>query len=257
MKVLEAKFVQDFITMCNDGWLQGWHERNGGNASYRIPEAEVESIREDLSFDTAWTPIGTDVPGLAGEFFLITGSGKFFQNVIRDPEASIAVIEVAENGSDYRIVWGLVNGLFIILGLWLDPVYAACRRALRIDESSRLWQAFQTLRTFVLVTFIKVLPEVGTLADGLGFWRQVFAARFWPGTENLVPGATAGHLVLTALAAELLFVTSLVQRRQPLTHWLARWPRWAHYLAVAVLALVTLYYAGAAAGTGGFLYAQF
>ena len=76
MKVLEAKFVQDFITMCNDGWLQGWHERNGGNASYRIPEAEVESIREDLSFDAAWTPIGTDVPGLAGEFFLITGSGK-------------------------------------------------------------------------------------------------------------------------------------------------------------------------------------
>ena len=110
MKVLEAKFVQDFITMCNDGWLQGWHERKGGNASYRIPEAEVESIREDLSFDAVWTPIGTDVPGLAGEFFLITGSGKFFQNVIRDPEASIAVIEVAENGSDYRIVWGLRDG---------------------------------------------------------------------------------------------------------------------------------------------------
>ncbi len=22
--------------MCNDGWLQGWHERNGGNLTYRM-----------------------------------------------------------------------------------------------------------------------------------------------------------------------------------------------------------------------------
>ncbi len=155
------------------------------------------------------------------------------------------------------IAWGGVNGLFIIFSMWMEGPYAKWKQALHVNESTWLWRAFQVCRTFVLVTFIKVLPEVGTLADGLGFWRQVFAARFWPGTENLVPGATTGHLVLTALAAVLLFVTSLVQRQQPLTHWLARWPRWAHYLAVAVLALVTLYYAGAAAGTGGFLYAQF
>ncbi len=26
MKVLDAKFVQGFIRMCDDGWQQGWHE---------------------------------------------------------------------------------------------------------------------------------------------------------------------------------------------------------------------------------------
>ena len=31
MKVLDAEFVQGFIRMANDGWEQGWHERNGGN----------------------------------------------------------------------------------------------------------------------------------------------------------------------------------------------------------------------------------
>ena len=31
MKILESKFVQGFIKMANDGYLQGWHERNGGN----------------------------------------------------------------------------------------------------------------------------------------------------------------------------------------------------------------------------------
>ena len=44
MKILDAKFVQDFIKMANDGFLQGWHERNGGNLSYRLKPEEVELI---------------------------------------------------------------------------------------------------------------------------------------------------------------------------------------------------------------------
>ena len=40
MKFLDAEFVKGFIRMANDGWEQGWHERNGGNLSYRVkPEA--------------------------------------------------------------------------------------------------------------------------------------------------------------------------------------------------------------------------
>ena len=31
MEIYEIPCVQGFIRMCNDGWLQGWHERNGGN----------------------------------------------------------------------------------------------------------------------------------------------------------------------------------------------------------------------------------
>ena len=36
MKFLDAEFVKGFIRMANDGWEQGWHERNGGNLSYRV-----------------------------------------------------------------------------------------------------------------------------------------------------------------------------------------------------------------------------
>ena len=49
MKILDAKFVQDFIKMANDGFLQGWHERNGGNLSYRLKPDEVELIRPRLN----------------------------------------------------------------------------------------------------------------------------------------------------------------------------------------------------------------
>lgn len=110
MNILDAKFVQGFIRMCNDGWEQGWHERNGGNLSYRMKEEETESVREQLRSDREWREIGTCVPSLAGQYFLVTGSGKYFRNVILDPEDSIAVIELDGKGERYRIRWGLVSG---------------------------------------------------------------------------------------------------------------------------------------------------
>ncbi len=110
MKITDAAFVQGFLRMCNDGWEQGWHERNGGNLSYRIKDEEIAQIRDALDFTGAWLPIGTTVSALAGEFFLVTGSGKYFRNVILDPEDSICIIELDDKGENYRICWGLVNG---------------------------------------------------------------------------------------------------------------------------------------------------
>lgn len=110
MKILDSRFVRGFIKMADDGFQQGWHERNGGNLSYRLKPSEVEEIRPRLMFPNTWTPIGTSVPGLAGEFFLVTGSGKYFRNIIVDPESSLAIIELDDKGENYRICWGLVEG---------------------------------------------------------------------------------------------------------------------------------------------------
>ena len=109
MRVLDAEFVKNFIRTAKDGWEQGWHERNGGNLSYRIRLEEVEAVKEDFE-PKEWQPIGTTVPKLAKEYFIVTGSGKYFRNVIIKPEDSICIIELDEKGENYRIVWGLVNG---------------------------------------------------------------------------------------------------------------------------------------------------
>lgn len=110
MKILETKFVKGFIKMADDGYRQGWHERNGGNLTYRIKTEEVESIKSRLNCPGEWSPIGASVPGLAGEYFLVTGSGKYFRNIIEDPEVCIAIIELDDKGENYRIRWGLVEG---------------------------------------------------------------------------------------------------------------------------------------------------
>ena len=36
------KVLEDYIRMCYDGFLQGWHERNGGNLTYRMKKEEAE-----------------------------------------------------------------------------------------------------------------------------------------------------------------------------------------------------------------------
>lgn len=110
MKVLDMTFVQGFIRMADDGFRLGWHERNGGNLSYRIKPEEIELIKNRLNNDGPWVPIGASVPNLAGEFFLVTGSGKFFRDIKDDPEATLAIIELDDKGENYQLKWGLVEG---------------------------------------------------------------------------------------------------------------------------------------------------
>ena len=109
MKVLETEFVKGFIRMADDGWQQGWHERNGGNLSYRMRAEEAEQVKEEL-VPGEWQLIGTEVPELAEMYFLVTGSGKYFRNVSLNPEDSMCIIELDEKGENYRICWGLING---------------------------------------------------------------------------------------------------------------------------------------------------
>lgn len=110
MRVLESEFAKGFCRMCVDGFYQGWHERNGGNLSYRIKDEEIASVKEELDASGEWKEIGTSVPDLAGEYFLVTGSGKYFRNVEIDPAANICIIRVDEKGENYQIQWGLTKG---------------------------------------------------------------------------------------------------------------------------------------------------
>ena len=109
--ILETSCLTGFIRMCHDGWLQGWHERNGGNLTYRMTSEDVAACRP--YFDETprdWVKMDVQADNLAGEYFITTGSGKFFRNVELDPAANIGIVEINEAGDGWRIVWGLENG---------------------------------------------------------------------------------------------------------------------------------------------------
>ena len=57
-----------------------------------------------------WVNMGVQADNLAGEYFITTGSGKFFRNVEPDPVHSIGIVEINDKGDSWRIVWGLEGG---------------------------------------------------------------------------------------------------------------------------------------------------
>ncbi|MBQ1788179.1 MAG: rhamnulose-1-phosphate aldolase, partial [Erysipelotrichaceae bacterium] len=107
---MNTKLKRDFEKICADGFRQGWHERNGGNLSYRMKDTEVEEIREYLNEEAEWREIGATVADLKNEYFMVTGSGKYMRNVELDFEDNVCVIHLNEDGTKYKIVYGLVNG---------------------------------------------------------------------------------------------------------------------------------------------------
>ncbi len=158
------------------------------------------------------------------------------------------------------IAWGGVNGLFIIFSLWMEPVYAKAKTALRINESCFAWRAFATLRTFFLVTLIKVFPEVGGFTHGVGFWKHCFVN--WDISRDIkamiYPILTYTDLVILLAGSLLIFVTSLMQRRMGVRERMVRWPAFVKYIIFAVMFFAVVYYGiPAQNGGGGFLYAQF
>jgi len=110
MSIYDIPVMQGYIRMCDDGWNQGWHERNGGNLTYRLTEDEVNELRPYFRTPGEWVNMGVQADNLAGEYFLATGSGKYFRNVILAPQDNICILEINEAGDSWRIVWGLEKG---------------------------------------------------------------------------------------------------------------------------------------------------
>ena len=101
--------VEGFMRMCMDGWDQGWHERNGGNLTYRMKEEDIEACRPYFHTPGEWVKMGVQADNLAGEYFITTGSGKYFRNVEIAPAESLGIVEINDAGDSWRIVWGLEN----------------------------------------------------------------------------------------------------------------------------------------------------
>lgn len=111
MSILQTNMMQGYIRMCKDGWLQGWHERNGGNLTYRMRKEEADACRpyfRDTPSD--WVKMGVEAKNLRDEFFISTGSGKYMRNVPLAPQDNLCIVQINDAGDSYRIVWGLEKG---------------------------------------------------------------------------------------------------------------------------------------------------
>lgn len=107
--ILNAPFVEEMIQTTANMYRLGWDERNGGNISYMLEEDCVEEYLE-INHIIRSIPVGFDAKPLAGRLFLVTGTGKYFKNVERDPENNLGLIRIAEDGTTAELLWGYRDG---------------------------------------------------------------------------------------------------------------------------------------------------
>ena len=102
-------FVQGMIKATSDAWLKGWDERNGGNLTLRLDEADIAPFSADFHEKPRYIALSQPMPLLANTPFIVTGSGKFFRNVQLDPAANLGVVKIDSDGAGYHILWGLTH----------------------------------------------------------------------------------------------------------------------------------------------------
>lgn len=107
--ILEAPFVKEMVDVTSNLYRLGWDERNGGNISYLLEES---AVNEYLDTKNVLRNISMDFDGSAikGNYFIVTGSGKYFKNVAADPANNLGVIRVAEDGQSVDLLWGYTDG---------------------------------------------------------------------------------------------------------------------------------------------------
>lgn len=106
LDILQAPFVREMMNTTANLYRLGWDERNGGNISYLLHEEEVLPFLDPKNI-TREIEMNFDATKLAGEYFIVTGSGKYFKNVAEEPSESLGIVRVAENGITLELLWGL------------------------------------------------------------------------------------------------------------------------------------------------------
>ena len=107
--ILKAPFIEEMIDVTSNLYRLGWDERNGGNITYLL---EAEEVNQYLDTENVQRNIPMDFDGqaLIGKYFLVTGSGKYFKNVAKDPANNLGIVRVAEDGKSVDLLWGYNDG---------------------------------------------------------------------------------------------------------------------------------------------------
>ena len=107
--IFTAPFVEEMRKTTANMYRLGWDERNGGNISYLLNEAEVGEYL-DLNHVIRTIPLGFDATAIIGKIFIVTGTGKYFKNVDADPETNLGIVRIAADGQTAELLWGYSDG---------------------------------------------------------------------------------------------------------------------------------------------------
>ncbi len=101
-------FLDEVCDILDLLYKHNWDERNGGNLSYILNEEEVSEICDINNIIRTFT-YDFDMSEIVGRYFIITGTGSYFKNMKKDPEANLGILKVIDKNT-LALVWGYNKG---------------------------------------------------------------------------------------------------------------------------------------------------
>ena len=113
--IMTAPFVREMCETTANMYRLGWDERNGGNISYLLKEKEVSEYLDLSKVERVIPLMGVnevdfDASPLEGKIFIVTGTGKYFKNVEKDPESNLGIVRIGKGGKNVELLWGYKDG---------------------------------------------------------------------------------------------------------------------------------------------------
>lgn len=118
------------------------------------------------------------------------------------------------HGAEFKyIAYGLYNGIIIVLGLLLEPIFVKWLEKLHIDRQSKGWKCVGVIRTFLIVTFGRVFPKAASFPVAISMLLSVFRInRSTPFVETMLDlGVTKVDYVILLICIIIWFFISLYE----------------------------------------------
>jgi rhamnulose-1-phosphate aldolase len=96
--ILTAPFMVEMVRTLTNMYAHGWDERNGGNVSLMLDEADLRDFLDLKAAPIRNIPTGFRAPELEGKYFLVTGTGKYFKNVQYAPDVNLGLVRIKDGG---------------------------------------------------------------------------------------------------------------------------------------------------------------
>ncbi|SFB72534.1 MBOAT family O-acyltransferase [Butyrivibrio sp. YAB3001] len=160
------------------------------------------------------------------------------------------------------VIWGLLHGMYQVIGIVLKPVRDAVVEKIRIDRNSFSHNFFKIVVTFMLVNIGWIFFRATTFNSAVymlkNMWKPTLWTLFDGSLFNL--GLSAADVRLVVAALGLMTVIDILNKKgivvRNLIYRQSLWFRWAIYIA-AVVFIVTLGVWGPGYDAASFIYSSF
>lgn len=167
------------------------------------------------------------------------------------------------HGASWKyVLWGAGNCIFIILSMQFETVFDKIKKSLKIKENNIIWRSFRIVRTFFIISLLRVFSRIPTFGDIGLFYKKLFTMAdisSWD-LSTFFPGIDGFDVACIIVGAAVFYIISMLQFKYPQVRKQLFTKNYFVQSVVIILLIFTILIFGTY-GSGidvaGFIYAKF